>query len=174
MITCSESSLSSNLHRLQSKHAYAFRQEPYQTLSAASAAFPKRKPPRTTCQSSTQCSSVTFYGVFRSKPQPRRAQSVCKRLPSLFYDYCKLQLCSPPSLVAAPFYMTARAHPAPPSHLHHLQLTHPSHMPQFPSPHPFTATQDAQANPAGGLIICQKISESHRWIPSQFHAGSLH
>lgn len=76
MITCSESSLSSNLHRLQSKHAYAFRQEPYQTLSAASPAFPKRKPPQSTCQSSIQCSSVAFYGVFRSKPQLRRAQSV--------------------------------------------------------------------------------------------------
>lgn len=79
-----------------------------------------------------------------------------KQLPSLFYHYCKLQLCSPPSLVTAPFYMTARAHPALPSHLHHLQPTHPSHIPQFPSPHPFTATQDAQANPASDLIICKK------------------
>ena len=65
--------------------------------------------------------SVTFYGVFC----PASLCSKRQTDPVLFYHYCRLQFCSPPSSVTALFYMTARTHPAPPYHLHHLQPTHP-------------------------------------------------
>ena len=166
MTTCSESPLSPNLHCLQSKHAYAFRQKPYQTLSAASPASPKRNPHKPPINHLPNVPLYSFLWGVTSKPQPRRAQSV-KRLPSLFY-YCRLQLCSPPSLVTASFYMTARARPAPSSHLHHLQ----SRPIAVPKPHPLTATQNAQANPTSGLIIC-KIHQNHTaGFPLRFHAGS--